>query len=140
MTTIVYDHKNKLIATDGRISCGGVISTDQAEKRVVKNEVAFYFCGKVCDEQLFMEGFFGKKITEVPECKALVVEDESVYLCIFNDECILEKCPLTYNETIGSGGDFALSAMDFGKNVEEAVEYACTRDLYSGGQIRVYEI
>lgn len=140
MTTIVYDHKNKLIATDGRISCGGVISTDQAEKRIVKEEVAFYFCGKVCDEQLFMEGFFGKKITEVPECRALVVDGLTAYLCEFNNDCILEKCPLTYNESIGSGREFALSAMDFGKNAKEAVEYACTRDLYSGGLIRVYEV
>lgn len=140
MTTIAYDHANKLIATDGRISCGGVICTENAEKRVLKNEVAFYFCGKVCDESLFIDGYFGEKLTTVPECRAIVVDDGLVYTCAFNQECILERCPLPFSDAIGSGREFAISAMDFGKNAEEAVEYACTRDLYSGGKIIVYEI
>lgn len=38
---------------------------------------------------------------------------------------------------IGSGARFALSAMDFGKNADEAVGYACSRDIYSGGSITV---
>jgi ATP-dependent protease HslVU (ClpYQ) peptidase subunit len=36
---------------------------------------------------------------------------------------------------IGSGQRFALAAMDFGKSASEAVEYACSRDIFSGGQI-----
>jgi ATP-dependent protease HslVU (ClpYQ) peptidase subunit len=38
---------------------------------------------------------------------------------------------------IGSGQHFAIAAMDLGKSAEEAVAYAMTRDVYSGGEITV---
>ena len=40
---------------------------------------------------------------------------------------------------IGSGARFALAAMDLGKSAHEAVEYACTRDIYSDGTITSLE-
>ncbi len=40
-------------------------------------------------------------------------------------------------KAIGSGALFALAAMDFGQSAAEAVGYACTRDIYSGGSITV---
>jgi hypothetical protein len=33
-----------------------------------------------------------------------------------------------------------LAALDFGKTAKEAVEYAMTRDVYSGGKVHVYDI
>jgi len=45
-----------------------------------------------------------------------------------------------YNKTMGSGSDFALSAMDFGKSAKEAVEYAMTRDIYTGGNVQVIDV
>lgn len=36
---------------------------------------------------------------------------------------------------IGSGWQFALAAMDFGKTAKQAIEYAATRDNGTGGGV-----
>jgi len=41
---------------------------------------------------------------------------------------------------IGSGGSYARSALDFGCDAKEAVQYAVTKDVFSGGDIRVANI
>lgn len=41
---------------------------------------------------------------------------------------------------IGSGTRFALAWMDAGHSAADAVEYACKRDIYSGGKITVLEL
>lgn len=41
---------------------------------------------------------------------------------------------------IGSGADFALSAMDAGATAEEAVKVAIKRDVFSGGEIFIEEL
>ncbi len=45
-----------------------------------------------------------------------------------------------YNEGIGSGATVALTALDFGANVIEAVNYAMHRDCLSGGDIRLIDL
>lgn len=41
---------------------------------------------------------------------------------------------------IGSGRDWALAAMKFGRSPEEAVRFAAENDIYTGGQIVAYDI
>lgn len=41
---------------------------------------------------------------------------------------------------IGSGSDYAKSALDFGKTVKESVEYAGKKDIWSGFQIKTMTI
>lgn len=36
---------------------------------------------------------------------------------------------------IGSGRDFAIASMDYGNTAKAAVEYAASRDLYTGGEV-----
>lgn len=140
MTTIVYDHKSKTIATDGRTTKDGVVISDDVEKCTTVDDVRFFFAGNVCDEELFISGFFGEEIKLVPQCRAMVIQSDKVYICTYNNECILEKYELKHNDELGSGGLFALAALDFGKSAAEAVEYACSKDVYSGGTIRLYRI
>ena len=42
--------------------------------------------------------------------------------------------------SFGSGGDAALAAMDLGHTAKEAVKFAATRDLYTGGAIQSYKL
>ncbi len=42
-------------------------------------------------------------------------------------------------KAIGCGIEFALAAMDHGKTAREAVEYAATRNVYTGGLITVVD-
>ncbi len=140
MTTIVYHHESSTIATDGIISKGGVILTKEAEKMTERDGVSFFFCGSVCDEGLFIEGYFGAELKVIPECRAIVVDNSNAYYCYVNNEGHMEKNLLSFNDAIGSGQNFALAALDFGKNAAQAVEYAATRDVYTGGKIRLYDV
>lgn len=47
---------------------------------------------------------------------------------------------MDHNQAVGSGGNWALSSLDHGKSAKEAVEYAITKDIYSGGKVHVYDI
>ena len=57
-----------------------------------------------------------------------------------NDEALLWRQPLRYDKALGSGGDFALSAMRLGLGAKEAVEHAKTLDCYTGGEVHVMEL
>lgn len=138
MTTIVYDHKNKQIAVDGRCCADGMIKSDSDIKYLFTCDQAWFFCGQVSDHLYLLDAFSGKDIQEC-ESNALLVIDKKVYLCGV-DKGKLWKEPINYNSGIGSGHRFAISALDFGKSAKEAVEYAMTRDLYTGGKITVYDI
>ncbi|CAN0480243.1 unnamed protein product, partial [Phaeothamnion confervicola] len=41
---------------------------------------------------------------------------------------------------IGSGREYAITALDLGVSPREAVEAACKRDIWSGGEIMVVDI
>lgn len=44
-----------------------------------------------------------------------------------------------YPVALGSGADYALTAMSLGHNAEEAVQAACDLDCFSGGEIKVFD-
>lgn len=140
MTTIAYDHKNKLIACDSRLTADGVILTDEADKWKVKDDDSiWFFTGAPADDELLMALSHDDKPEIQPNSSALFVKDNDVYLvCFDGDYCTHTK--ITYNHAIGSGWKFALSAFDCGADAAKALGSAIKRDCYSGGVIRVYDI
>ena len=52
--------------------------------------------------------------------------------------CLWDK--IEYSISKGSGSDFALALIDMGKSAKESIEYAMTRDIYTGGKVHVYDI
>lgn len=142
MTTIVYDHKNKQIAVDGRTTRSDIVCSDNSEKfRFVDGQV-WFFTGIAGDQQLLVDWFTaGKdKPALVPECEALVIIDGKVYSNMVAEHGVSCQHELKFDESIGSGSKFALAALDHGKSAKEAVEYAATRDIYSGGKITVFSV
>ena len=140
MTTIVYDHKRKQIAIDSRYTSGGVIISDGGVKFKTKDNKTWFFCGKACDSELLMDMPHNDKPEVAPDCAALFVEDGTVYSVSASSDGFIEHDKQEFNASAGSGRDFALAALDFGKTAEEAVDYAMTRDCYTGGKIHVYDI
>lgn len=138
MTTIAYDNARKSIAVDGRCTGDGIIKTDEDIKYLFTCDQAWFFCGQVSDYYLLLQAFNGEKVSKC-DSNALLVIDKQVYLCGV-DEGRFWKEKVNYNCAIGSGYKFALAAMDFGKSAKEAVEYAATRDTYTGGKIFVFDI
>lgn len=139
MTTIVYDHKNKLIACDSRLTGGNLIVTDSVKKYKSNDDGLWFFCGTKADESDLMALKHNDKPDIKPDCSALLVKDSKCHLVTFNgDYCSISENE--YNHAIGSGGGFGLSALDLGLSAKEAVEHAITRDSASGGIVRVYDI
>lgn len=139
MTTIVYDHKRKRIACDGRSSAGPLLLSDNSIKYVSNKKGLWFVCGVYADRELFVTLDHRDELSFEPECDALLVKEGDCYMVTFRDNrCSYEK--LEYNYAMGSGRDFALAALDFGKTAEEAIEYAKTRDVYTGGTVFVYDI
>lgn len=136
MTTIAYQYAQNQIAVDSRLTRGNMIVSDNSEKHRVINGQVWFFKGKCSDENLLVAwGGNGS----VPECSAIVAKDGKAFWVVAGDAG-LEWTELTFNEAGGSGQEFALAAMDFGKTAKEAVEYAATRDSATGGVVRVFDV
>lgn len=138
MTTIAYNHKRKEIAADGRLTAPcGVITNDSYRKVIVENGNHWFLAGSISDHQLLIDIHNGDKSVDYElDAYALRVDkDGNVDLCanIGNGAPTIE--PITSNYAIGTGYQFALAAMDFGRSAKEAVEYAATRDSNTGGDI-----
>lgn len=141
MTTIAYHHGDGEIAVDSRACSGDVISTEKMNK-TVKNELGVWFlCGAVCDIADFVKLRKNEVIDKDLElaCSGFRVTN-SLVSWVFVDDGVFCEEPLQYNLGIGSGGHFALAAMDHGKSAKEAVKYAITRDAKTGGRVRVFKV
>lgn len=140
MTCVIYDHLNKQIAIDSRITSSGVIETDSYDKTIKNEKGLWFFCGATCDFKILSELKHNDEVKVLPDCHSLLLSDGKVFLVgVYEDKrCCYSE--LTYSAAIGSGRKFALSAIDFNKKAKGAVEYSATRDIHTGGKIRVFNL
>ena len=135
MTTIAYNHDEKMVAVDSRTCCNNVIVNDKANKIYQVGDLTFIACGDVPDIQEFMETY--PNINKKLNCHGVMIDGGGfAYDFGVNDSGEFSKCKITYNDAFGSGCEFAIAAMDFGKTAKEAVEYAMTRDNKTGGKVQ----
>lgn len=141
MTTIAYHHGDGEIAIDSRAVSGGTISTEKKNKVVKNNLGTWFLCGSVCDIADFVKLKKNDILHKDLELTVagLRITDDVVCWVFINDGIFCEEI-IDYTMAIGSGGDFALAAMDHGKSAKEAVKYAMTRDVYTGGRVRVFKV
>ena len=141
MTTIVYDHKNRQIACDGRETAGNEIKSESEQKWFYQGANLYFYCGSIADIEAFLnaEKVRGEKIEPPVESAGFVVRDGFVYKFNYCDEHGYWEQKLKHEDTMGSGGVYALCALDFGKSAKEAVEYAMTRDSGTGGKVSVFD-
>lgn len=138
MTTIVYNHKDKEIAVDSRLTRRDTIITDNANKIIKNDNGVFILSGYYADCELFASSFPNEPPREV-KCYGFVVSDNEVYWLSFEDgNTMLTKC--NYNESVGSGQDHALTALDLGLSAKDAVKMAMKRDVNTGGKVRIYKV
>lgn len=137
MTTIAYHHKSKTIAVDGRLTCGGLIESDQYNK-VHRNSAGIWIvAGELCYINDFINLTKGEKSEIKHNISGFLVADNKTYSVYLDSDCRLGVNLVEYNSADGSGRDFALTAMDFGADAVESVQHAMRRDAYTGGEIQV---
>lgn len=140
MTTIACD--GKTMAGDGLITENdAVCMTDYPKVRRLSDGRIVGFCGNSYNWDTFAEWLEGGCEGDAPK-----VEDGFGCLVLQTDGAIVsyDKLGRSFPEVApcanGSGARFALAAMDHGKNAAEAVAYACSRDIYSGGVVTALDL
>ena len=140
MTTITYHHKDKQVAVDSRIVSHGLVKSDSYDK-TLKNELGLWiFCGTAADTKDLCILKHNDETENVPNCSAFLVTDGKCYDVTVNTSGVCEYFQVTITEAKGSVSELALAAMDHGKGAKDAVKYAMTRDIYSGGRVRVFNV
>lgn len=138
MTTIAYHHEDKEIAVDSRLMIGDTIATDKGIK-FIKNDVGIWFFSGSRHDTKALSKLKHKDESKDLDAIAMLISDRKAYGVSVRDG----YCSHTLydnNFAFGSGCDFALAAMDHGKSAKEAVKYAMTRDVYTGGRVRVFKV
>lgn len=141
MTTIVY-YKGE-IACDSRTTAGGTIKSDSADKRCIAQGHQFFLAGSHSDMPQFVDAFLnGTNYGELDVHAIVVTPDRKVYLAAADDDGAVWRSLVSPDDptAIGSGSHHAVTAIDCGCTVREAVKMAIKRDSCSGGKIRVYKV
>lgn len=140
MTTVVYDHKNKQVAIDSRYTRGDIIDSDKGDKVRKDKRGIWLFAGHQGDFVDLMKLERNEKTEVRPDCGAILISEGKAFTVDTDNDgfCIVSE--LTDSFAMGSGSNFAIAALDFGKTAKEAVNYAKTRDVYTGGRVRVFDL
>lgn len=142
MTTIAYHLKDNQIAIDSRRTGDTGIIIDNDKKFFTHTDGNFWFaCGRVIDIDKLVEAHDGKEFPEdlLVEANAFVVKNGKVYRVGVEEGRYWEEL-VYFNLAMGSGYQWAMAAMDFDRSAKGAVEYAKTRDYYTGGQVHVFSV
>lgn len=140
MTTIAYNHKDKQLAVDSRTTCGGIVASDKVNKTREVNGVLFIGAGLPHDINQLIDAYPNQCVDA--DYGAIVYAIDSGKVFRFGqtaaegwwvDEVLFSRAD-------GSGEQFALAAMDFGCSAKDAVKYAMTRDICTGGKVKVINL
>lgn len=141
MTTIAY--RDGVVATDTLAVAGGVVTDHAYEKCIIKEGVMFFMTGSTSDHDKLVDEYLSPTGRDIGESGAIVADKGQIFIVGREDEGKgIFKCKNNRSNprAIGSGESFALSAMDHGKSAKEAIEYAMKRDVYTGGEVKVYQV
>lgn len=146
MTTIVTDGKR--IAADSQTSYGDERTPDSYNKVVIDGSRLFAYSGPVNLFKPLIDWYIGGcLLADIPK----IPDDHHHHLFVFDHDieepawyANVQRCPypdsLSFPAAIGSGRKYALGAIEAGASLEEAVRVASKWDVYTGGEIKVWDI
>lgn len=138
MTTIAY--KNGIMACDGRATNQHGHIVDSGSQKIIrlKNGDLLGAAGDAADLHK-LASFWNstdsdERFPYIDATTAAILVSRKSGLITYMNSSGPSSLDTDYH-SIGSGSAFALSAMDLGKSAIEAVRFATTRDIFSGGKI-----
>ncbi len=145
MTTIVWD--GKTLAADGRMTCGNQVTQEDRQKifldtvNKVRGATVICYALAGCADMTNRVGEWislgcphtvegqpyewGEGYFEV-----IIITTESVFQYCSESNDIIE---IFHKVSMGSGGEFAQTAVHMGKDAKASVKIAAEMDLFSGG-------
>ncbi len=143
MTTIAY--RKGILASDGRVTTKDFIDSETDRKIWRLSDGSLFgtsgdYMGglrllRLLKECLKLEKFVLPDIS-LKSTRALFITKHGNW---FFEQCTWEKRKDDYL-AIGSGGKYAMAAMDAGADAISAVKIGMKRDIYSGGKLRWLEL
>lgn len=140
MTTIVYNKEENEIAVDSRMMMGNFIESDDYIKMISVGNRKFFLAGELADIQMIARCYPNNLEYEINQSSHGFVVENGIIKYIYTNGLKIKETHQTNSSAVGSGFEFAIAALDMGKTTYEAVKYAATRDSYTGGKIRIYNI
>lgn len=134
MTTIAWD--GKILAADSQGTAAGAIEYYHNTKiKRLKSGAVMASCGDRADGFAVQSWIDGKSDKPVVSdgFEAIVIEKGKAKVLVHPS---LHPYPVKPPYAVGSGWRWALAAMDHGKNAPDAIRYAKTRDVNTGGRVR----
>lgn len=139
MTTLILDMKSRTLYSDSRMTQGNILVSDKC-KKVCKvetyNGLALVgFCGNAMPISGLVEDLMCTPIRDIE------TKGTSILLCYEKGPAFIieDGGYLPIHEPffcMGSGEDFARSAMALGKTPQEAIKFASRFDTCTGGKVQ----
>ncbi|HYE00929.1 MAG TPA: hypothetical protein VEH84_16215 [Alphaproteobacteria bacterium] len=139
MTTIAY--RDGIMAADSQVT-GGDVVRGTAKKIFRINDLLVACCGGSDEAEEFRQWLRAgaaqgdrPRFRDDSRFSAMTVDADGA-VNIWNKFCVPQLADAPFH-ALGSGNELALGAMAFGASAEQAVNVACSLDIYSGGPIQV---
>ena len=143
MTTIAFSYKQGTVAFDSRATGGSYIYTDEMNKAMKVKGRTFLLAGTAADREEIVVSYFteGKGLREEISVSGLVVEHkEGMVYMLTSEDGVLQSTEMDHDMAIGSGGQYAITALDCGLSPKDAVKMAAKRDACTGGRVRMVKV
>lgn len=139
MTTVAFD--GKTLAADTMVTVGGSATYGAIKIGRAVDGSLIGQCGNMAHAQAFLEWYNGERKMLPSTCDnytALIIKPDGEVRVYEGNEGMyyIERSPYV---AIGSGQDFAQSAMELGFNAVRAVELAIKMDINTGGKVDTLE-
>ena len=129
-----------MVAFDSRCTRGGDIVTDDFKKHYKRNGVDYIIAGAPADVEVLIAMYEDPALRGVPEVQAIIIDEGKVFDVHATDDGELTCLEVYFNIGIGSGYQWALSALDQGCTPKQAIKYAASKDAFTGGKIRIVKV
>jgi hypothetical protein len=139
VTTIAY--KDGIIAYDSRCCRTGYVETDKMDKCREYKGYRFFLSGSLnAFEELTQALVDGEEFEDL-DAGGLMIDPAGVLWFVGGcEQPWKSRHDCTLPTASGSGTQWALAAMDFGRTAKQAVKYAMSRDPGTGGKVRTFKV
>ena len=135
MTTIAID--DNTIAADGLAVRNDIKESFNCQKLIKRDGVIYAMAGRL-EHCLDLVDLLSNRTDEIDpdiEGNVIAVYEDSVRIYWLKDG-VMDSDLVEPPYAIGSGADYAYSAMKLGLSAKEAVKHAASIDLHTGGKIK----
>jgi ATP-dependent protease HslVU (ClpYQ) peptidase subunit len=142
LTTISY--KDGIVAYDSRCVGGQRIVDDNFDKKYLRDGLVGFFCGEVGKVEKLFDMYISECAYDEDEIDTdieglIVSKDGLKNVGLYEGRLVVCDMNPKRSYAFGSGGSYALTALDLGKTAAESVKMAAKRDVFTGGKIRTFK-